>query len=244
MGQNGHEFKEGYQKTFDGGVAIKMATRFRQGLLEELQSQMAEMPDLVELIARAIMDEPPLALKEGGMIRDGFDSALGRTAHRACAAARIGSPNCSRTKSRAPAFNRSRCDFNSVFGYYIEVTEIQPRQSAAAIHPQTDHCQWRALHHAGIEGDGRQDSRCRRAQRQAGVRTIPASARADSRTLPDIQKTAQALAQLDVLASFAETARLYNYCRPESWRRRRAVNSRWPASGAGTRLSRGAVRPE
>src|SRR5439155_19241352 len=33
--------------------------------------------------------------------------------------------------------------------------------------------------------------------------------------LPEIQQTAAALAQLDVLGSFAETARLYNYCRPE-----------------------------
>src|SRR5207247_4287295 len=35
------------------------------------------------------------------------------------------------------------------------------------------------------------------------------------RRLPEIQRTAAALAQLDVLGSFAETARLYNYCRPQ-----------------------------
>jgi DNA mismatch repair protein MutS len=43
------------------------------GLLEQLAAQLAEAPDLVELIGRAIVDEPPLALKEGGLIREGFD---------------------------------------------------------------------------------------------------------------------------------------------------------------------------
>jgi len=45
-------------------------------LLTELGGELVAMPDLVELLARAIADEPPLALKEGGLIRDGFDPAL------------------------------------------------------------------------------------------------------------------------------------------------------------------------
>ncbi len=45
-------------------------------LLAELTAQIVEMPDLVELIGRAIVEEPPLAVKEGGIIRDGFDGAL------------------------------------------------------------------------------------------------------------------------------------------------------------------------
>ena len=40
--------------------------------------------------------------------------------------------------------------------------------------------------------------------------------------LTEIQQTARALAQLDVLAGFAETARLYNYCRPEIGDRRQS----------------------
>ena len=45
-------------------------------LLAALTAQLAEAPGLVELIARAIVDEPPLAVKEGGMIRDGFSAAI------------------------------------------------------------------------------------------------------------------------------------------------------------------------
>ena len=41
-------------------------------LLSELESQLSELPDLVELISRAIVDQPPLAVKDGGLIRDGY----------------------------------------------------------------------------------------------------------------------------------------------------------------------------
>ena len=53
-------------------------------MIADLDSQISESPGLVELISRAIVDEPPLPIKEGGMIRDGFDSALDelRTAQR------------------------------------------------------------------------------------------------------------------------------------------------------------------
>ena len=51
--------------------------RAKRALLEELAGQVTELPDLVELIARAIVEEPPLALKEGGLIRDGFDAGAG-----------------------------------------------------------------------------------------------------------------------------------------------------------------------
>src|SRR5271154_2763761 len=53
-------------------------------LISELDSQISESPDLVELISRAIVDEPPLPIREGGMIRDGFDPNLDelRTAQR------------------------------------------------------------------------------------------------------------------------------------------------------------------
>ena len=45
------------------------------GLLAEgLQKQLHEMPDLAEKLNNALLDDPPLALKEGGIFRDGFES--------------------------------------------------------------------------------------------------------------------------------------------------------------------------
>ncbi|HXT42337.1 MAG TPA: DNA mismatch repair protein MutS, partial [Candidatus Angelobacter sp.] len=61
------EMREGTEPPGAGGALV---------LLLELASLISELPDLVELIARAIADEPPLAVKEGGLIRDGFDAGL------------------------------------------------------------------------------------------------------------------------------------------------------------------------
>ena len=61
-----------------GDVSVIVADRGHEGspLLLELEAQLTELPALVELVSRAIVDEPPLSLKEGGVIRGGFDAAL------------------------------------------------------------------------------------------------------------------------------------------------------------------------
>ena len=45
-------------------------------LLSQLAEQLVGVPDVVALIARAIIDEPPLALRDGGIIREGFSQEL------------------------------------------------------------------------------------------------------------------------------------------------------------------------
>ncbi|MCP4738557.1 MAG: DNA mismatch repair protein MutS, partial [Bosea sp.] len=45
-------------------------------LLSELGGQLHELPEVTDLISRAIADEPPMTIKDGGIIRDGFDPAL------------------------------------------------------------------------------------------------------------------------------------------------------------------------
>src|ERR1035437_9012178 len=91
-------------------------------LLCELESQLTESPDLVELISRAIVDDPPLAVKEGGMIRDGFDASLDelRDATRGGKdwIAKLQADEIERT-----GITSLKVRFNSVFGYYIEVTK-------------------------------------------------------------------------------------------------------------------------
>src|SRR5688500_17267613 len=55
----------------DGDAVERVPT-----MLSELTQRLSDLPHVVELIARAIVDEPPLAVKEGGIIRGGFDVAL------------------------------------------------------------------------------------------------------------------------------------------------------------------------
>jgi DNA mismatch repair protein MutS len=183
-------------------------------LLCNLTAQLAEAPDLVELIGRAIVDEPPLAVKEGGMIRDGFSAELDelRNAQRGGKdwIARLQADEIART-----GISSLKVRFNSVFGYYIEVTKanldkVPPhylrKQTVANgeryITPELKDMEGKIL--GAEERSVKLEYELFQHVREA---VLGQMAR--------LQQTAAALAQLDVLAAFAETARLHNYCRPQ-----------------------------
>ena len=183
-------------------------------LIDVLNSQISESPDLVELISRGIVDEPPLPIKEGGMIRDGFDSGLDelRTATRG---SRDWIAKLQADEIAATGISSLKVRFNSVFGYYIEVTKSNLDRVPAHYHrKQTVANGERFITPELKEMEGKILG--------AEERSVKLEYEIFQRVreevlgqLPKIQQTASALAQLDVLASFAETARLHNYCRPK-----------------------------
>jgi DNA mismatch repair protein MutS len=183
-------------------------------LISELDSQISESPDLVELILRAIVEEPPLAIKEGGMIRDGFDTALDelRTAQRGgkdwiakLQADEIASTGIVSLKVR----------FNSVFGYYIEVTKSNLDKVPAHYHRKQTVANGERFITPELKA---MEGKILGAEERSVKLEYEIFQHVREEVLgqlPKIQQTASALAQLDVLASFAETARLHNYCRPQ-----------------------------
>jgi DNA mismatch repair protein MutS len=183
------------------------------GLIEELDSQISESPDLVEIIYRAIVDEPPLPIKEGGMIRDGFDSALDelRNAQRGGKdwIAKLQSDEIERT-----GIASLKVRFNSVFGYYIEVT----KSNLDKVPPHYHRKQTVANGERFITPELKEmEGKILGAEERSVKLEYEIFQRLREEVLgqlPKIQQTASALAQLDVLGSFAETARLHNYCRP------------------------------
>ena len=183
-------------------------------LIAELESQLAESPDLVDLITRAIVEDPPLAVKEGGMIRDGFDTALDeiRNATRGGKdwIAKLQADEIART-----GIPSLKVRFNSVFGYYIEVTRANlDKVPAHYIRKQTIANGERYITPELKEMEGKilgAEERGVKLEYELFQRVRETVLGQMAR----IQQTAAALAQLDVLASYAETARLHNYCRPQ-----------------------------
>ena len=183
-------------------------------LLHTLESQLAESPDLVELISRAIVDDPPLAIKEGGMIRDGFDTALDelRTAQRGGKdwIAKLQADEITRT-----GISSLKVRFNSVFGYYIEVT----RANLDKVPPHYHRKQTIANGERFITPELKEmEGKILGAEERSVKLEYELFQRVREEVLGQlskIQQTASALAQLDVLGSFAETARLHNYLRPQ-----------------------------
>jgi len=183
------------------------------GLIAESNAQLTALPDLVDLISRAIVDEPPLAIKEGGMIRDGFDAGLDelRTAQRNGKdwIAKLQADEIERT-----GITSLKVRFNSVFGYYIEVTKSNLDKVPAHYHrKQTVANGERFITPELKDMEGKilgAEERSVKVEYEIFQRIREAVLG----NLPQIQQTASALAQLDVLGAFAETARLFNYTCP------------------------------
>jgi DNA mismatch repair protein MutS len=183
------------------------------GLIAELRAEMTELPDVVEVIAKAIAEEPPLALKEGGLIRDGFDPALDELR----AASRDGKNWIAKLQQDEIArtgIASLKVRFNSVFGYYLEVTRSNlDKVPADYIRKQTIANGERFITPELKEMEGKilgAEERSMKLEYELFLRVRETVLG----RLAEIQRTAGALAQLDVLASFAEMARLHNYCRP------------------------------
>ena len=183
-------------------------------LLGRLAEQVTELPDLVQLIARAIVDEPPLGLKDGGLIRDGFDSGLDELR----AAMRDGKDWIAKLQQAEilrTGIGSLKVRFNSVFGYYIEVT----RANLDKVPPEYVRKQTIANGERFITpGLKEMEGKILGAEERSLKLEYELFQRAREAVLErvaELQRAAGALAQLDVLGAFAETARLFNYCRPQ-----------------------------
>ena len=182
-------------------------------LLSELESQLTELPALVELVARAIVDEPPLAVKEGGLIREGFDPALDEI-RQATREGKNWIAKLQQDEIERTGITSLKVRFNSVFGYYIEVTKSNlDKVPAQYIRKQTIANGERFITPELKEMEGKilgAEERSTKLEYELFLK-IREECLA---WLKEIQQSASALSQLDVLASFAETARLFNYRRP------------------------------
>ncbi|MGD0412086.1 MAG: DNA mismatch repair protein MutS [Verrucomicrobiota bacterium] len=183
-------------------------------LTEELGAQLAETPDLLELISRAIVDEPPPALKEGGLIRDGFDAGLDEL-RQATRGGKEWIAQLQQDEIGRTGIASLKVRFNSVFGYYIEVT----KSNLDKVPPQYTRKQTVAGGERFITPELKEmEGKILGAEERAMKLEYELFQRVREQVLeqlPALQLAAAALAQLDALAAFAQTARLYNYCRPE-----------------------------
>jgi DNA mismatch repair protein MutS len=198
----------------DDGTPNGSPARTGRALPSRLQDDLREMPELVDKLTRALLDDPPLALKEGGIFRDGYDVDLDQLRQ----ASRDGKNWISQLQEReiaATGIKSLKVRYNSVFGYFIEVTKSNlasvpghytRKQTTVGgerfITPELKEME------AKILGA---DERARQLEHQLFQKLRDETLR----ELEPIQQTAFAIAVLDVICALAETARLFRYCRPK-----------------------------
>lgn len=198
-------------------------------LKTEILQQLHEFPELVELLENALVDEPPVSPREGGLMRDGFSTELDELR----SASRDGKEwiaQMQQSERKRTGIDSLKIKFNNVFGYFIEVTkanlskvpeDYQRKQTMANaeryITPGLKEVESKVL---GA------DERAKQLEYEEFLKL-----RSEITChLDELQQCANGLATLDVLLGLAETAQLYQHTRPvlDDSRDLEIVNGRHP----------------
>ena len=182
-------------------------------LLREIEQNIDPLEDVARLIGSAIDPDSDIPLKEGGVIREGYDKQLDEARHLSKDIRGILAEIEEREKD-ATGIRTLRIGYNRVFGYYIEVSNsFKDQVPAHYIRKQTltnaeryiteeiKELEERVLH-------AQQEAIDRASELYEQVRAAVAA------ELPRIQQTAAAVAGLDMLCGLATVALNNNYCCP------------------------------
>jgi DNA mismatch repair protein MutS len=181
--------------------------------LQHLREAIRGMPDLVGFIARAIVDDPPATLKDGGVIRDGFHAELDaiRRAQREGKQWIAELEMRERERTGIPSL---KVGYNAVFGYYIEVSKPHlSKVPADYLRKQTTVNGERFITPELKE----MEAQITGAEERALIleQELFSMVREEvALHAPEILDIARAVAELDVLANFAEVAVRNDYHRP------------------------------
>lgn len=178
-----------------------------------LLADIRELPHVVDLLKRALVDEPPAETKEGGIFRDGYFPQLDELR----SASREGKTWIAELQERLieeTGIKSLKIRYTSVFGYFIEVT----KSNIGAVPTTWHRKQTVANAERYITDELKQvESRILGADERSKALEYDLFVQLRGEVLKDLaalQALGGAIAQLDVLAALAETARLFGYCRP------------------------------
>ena len=211
---------------------------FEGGRLDALKGEIAEERELVELLDRALVDEPPLSVKEGGLIREGYNAELDGLRDAATHGKQWLAEMQAREIERT-GIKSLKIRYNRVFGYFIEVTKSNLGQVPADyIRRQT-----LATGERFVTPELKEyENKIRGAEEHATAleyELFQELREAVNARAAAMQKTAAALAEVDVLAALAERADACRYVRPTMLERgeifikdgRHPVVERFPEAG-------------
>jgi DNA mismatch repair protein MutS len=183
-------------------------------LLTRIAAGIHDLPELVQLLSDALVEEAPAWLKEGGMFRDGYDPRLDELR----GASRSGKDWIAALQQQEierTGIKSLKVRFNSVFGYFIEVSNSNlAAVPADYTRKQTTVGGERFITPGLKEVEAKilgADERAKALEYELFLRLRESLLE----YLPQLQEIARFISILDVIASLAETARLFGYSRPK-----------------------------
>ena len=183
-------------------------------LLQKLREDLDELLDITDLIDRAIEEDPPFSIREGGIIRKGYSEELDALRGDMNGGKELLADVEKRERERT-GIPKLKIGYNRVFGYYIEVSNsFKNMVPADYIRRQTLTNGERFVTEELKQLESRILGAGERSVMLEG-RLFDEVRRRVSDEMNRVQRTAHAVAQLDVLASLARTAVRHNYARPQ-----------------------------
>ena len=191
-----------------------MLSYYDMPLLCELREQLNGVPELVDEIHRTVAEEPPLTLRDGGIIRTGYDSMLDDY-RKAATEGKNWIAALQAEEQEKTGIKALKIRYNKVFGYYIEVSNANKhlvpehyiRKQTLTNGERYITPELKEVENKILGAEDKSKALEYEIFQKLRLKALEYTA--------EIQKTAKAMAAVDVLLSLAEAARKYNYCRPK-----------------------------
>ncbi len=182
-------------------------------LLKDLQSDLDTLEDIFTLIDSAIAEEPPVSIREGGILKEGYDEEIDKLRH-AKTEGKTWLVELEAKEREKTGIKNLRIKYNKVFGYYLEVTnsyknmvpDHYTRKQTLANAERYITTELKELEDIILGAEDKLTAL--EYERFREIRDKIAG------EVLRIQKTAKAVAGIDVFSSLALVAERNNYCRP------------------------------
>ena len=186
----------------------------KSDLLKELYENLDELQDIYSLIEKAIVEDPPMTIKDGGIIKLGYDDEIDKL-KTAQTQGKNWLVQLESEEKEKTGIKNLKVGFNKVFGYYIEVTKsflsqvperfVRKQTLANAERYITEELKNLENQILGAE------EKVVNLEYNAFVEIRDNIAK----NIKRLQKTSEIVSTLDVITSFAQVAEDMNYCMPE-----------------------------
>ena len=201
-------------KADPGRAEVRVTGPKAESFCHQILTGIHLLPELLELLRGAIVDEPPAVVKEGGIFRSGYDADLDEL-RQLSGSGKEWIVGLQQKEIDRTGIKSLKVRYNSVFGYFIEITKANLNAVPSDyIRKQTTVNGERFITPELKEFEAKvlgADERAKQLEYQLFLKLREATVG----YLKPLQETARAVAQLDLITALAESARLFGYCRPE-----------------------------